>query len=61
MGGEETLYQLLSIDPEAKVILSSGYSESEITRRFIGSGLTDFLQKPYDSHKLLMTLQKHLS
>jgi PAS domain S-box-containing protein len=61
MGGEETLYQLLSIDPEAKVILSSGYSESEITRRFIGSGLTGFLQKPYDSHKLLMTLQKHLS
>ncbi|MDQ7003245.1 MAG: response regulator, partial [Ghiorsea sp.] len=47
MGGEETFYQLLNINPDVKVILSSGYCESEIQARFEGKGLYGFIQKPY--------------
>jgi len=29
------------------VIVSSGYDESEATRRFAGKGVSGFLKKPY--------------
>jgi two-component system cell cycle sensor histidine kinase/response regulator CckA len=52
LGGEETLRQIQAIRPEAKVILSSGYNEAEVIRRFTGKGLAGFLQKPYTSAAL---------
>ena len=47
LGGEETFHELRSIDPNVEVILSSGYSEHEVTRRFLGKGISGFVQKPY--------------
>jgi len=53
LGGEDTLRQIQAIRPEAKVILSSGYNEVEVIRRFTGKGLAGFLQKPYTSAALM--------
>jgi two-component system cell cycle sensor histidine kinase/response regulator CckA len=47
MDGEETLRELRLLDPEACVVLSSGYTEQDITVRFAGTGLAGFVQKPY--------------
>jgi len=47
MSGEETLRQLKNIRPEVRVVLSSGYNETEAVRHFSGMGLNGFLQKPY--------------
>ncbi|MDQ6984464.1 MAG: response regulator, partial [Ghiorsea sp.] len=47
MGGEDTFSELCRIDPDVKVILSSGYTEQDATNRFTGKGLAGFLQKPY--------------
>jgi DNA-binding NtrC family response regulator len=47
MGGEDTFTELCRIDPNVKVILSSGYNEQDATSRFSGKGLAGFLQKPY--------------
>jgi len=47
MDGEETFSQLRRINPHVKVVLSSGYSESDIKDRFMGKGLYGFIQKPY--------------
>ena len=52
MNGEETFSALREIDPNIRVILSSGYSEAEATRRFVGNKLADFIQKPYDFQQL---------
>jgi two-component system cell cycle sensor histidine kinase/response regulator CckA len=52
MDGEEALWHLREIRPNLKVILSSGYSEIDATRRFSGKGLAGFLQKPYTARKL---------
>jgi PAS domain S-box-containing protein len=52
MGGEETLAELKRIDPDVRVILSTGYSESETTKRFAGRGLAGFLQKPFTAAQL---------
>ncbi|MBV7332173.1 response regulator [Chloroflexi bacterium TSY] len=60
MSGEETFYELRKIDPSLKIILSSGYNEQEVTKNFRREKQTGFLQKPYDSHILLSTIQNAL-
>ncbi len=52
MDGEETYEQLRGIDPTVKVIITSGYSEKEVARRFEGKGVKGVLQKPFDMDAL---------
>ncbi|MFA4947675.1 MAG: PAS domain S-box protein [Candidatus Krumholzibacteriia bacterium] len=47
MDGIETLAALRGISGDVKVMLSSGYSEHEISKRFAGKGLSGFIEKPY--------------
>ena len=47
LNGEEAFHELRRIDPQVQVILSSGFSEQEVTRKFLGKGLAGFVQKPY--------------
>jgi two-component system, cell cycle sensor histidine kinase and response regulator CckA len=47
MDGEQCFRELRQIKPEVKVIMSSGYSEQEVTPKFVGKGLAGFIQKPY--------------
>jgi len=43
-----------------KVIISSGYSEQDATRRFLGKGLAGFIQKPYQLAYLTAKLREVL-
>jgi CheY-like chemotaxis protein len=47
MDGLETMQALRAVDPKARIVLSSGYSEQSVRRRIGGDGPTRFLQKPY--------------
>jgi PAS domain S-box-containing protein len=47
MNGEEALPELRKIRPEVKVLVSSGYSESETMALFKGQRVSGFIQKPY--------------
>lgn len=47
MNGEEAFSAMRLIQPDANVILCSGYNREDATQRFAGKGLTDFVQKPY--------------
>jgi len=47
LDGEETFHRIRSINPDARVVLTSGYDEHEVAHRFHGIGLAGFLQKPY--------------
>ena len=58
MSGEDTFSALCRIDPDVKVILSSGYNEQDATSRFSGKGLAGFLQKPYTPEQLAAQLAK---
>lgn len=60
MDGEETFRELRRIDPKIRVIMSSGYTESEITPRFAGKRLSGFLQKPYTLDTLIQCLRDAL-
>ena len=53
MGGVEVFREILRLKPTAKVILSSGYDESEAESRFEGRMPSAFLQKPYTAEALI--------
>ena len=58
MDGEETYRELRRIRPDVRVILASGYSEQEITRRFAGQALAGFVAKPYQVAALSAKLRE---
>ena len=60
LDGEACFRELRQIDPDIKVILSSGYDEQEIMTRFAGQGLAGFIQKPYTSEELLRKIREAL-
>jgi two-component system cell cycle sensor histidine kinase/response regulator CckA len=47
MNGEETFHELKRISPDVPVIVTSGYAEEEVAKRFAGAGLAGFLPKPF--------------
>ncbi len=60
MDGERTLRELKAIQPQTKVILTSGYNEAETVRRFPSGGLAGFIQKPYTSTRLAEKIRRTL-
>ncbi len=56
MDGYDTFIELKKINPDVKVILSSGYDIEEATERFEGQGLSGFIHKPY----MLDALEKEI-
>ncbi len=57
MDGEETYEELRRIDDGVPVILSSGFSQRESTKRFGEKDLAGFVQKPYRLGSLQKVLQ----
>jgi two-component system, cell cycle sensor histidine kinase and response regulator CckA len=60
MNGQETFAEIRRINPDAKVVLCSGYNEQDATERFNGKGLSGFIQKPFTMDVLKNTLWKIL-
>ncbi len=57
MGGRETVASLLEIDPEAKAIVSSGYSNDPIMADYKAHGFKGVVAKPYSVEELSKTLR----
>ena len=58
MDGQETFRRLRAVNPEVRVVLSSGYNEQDATNRFAGKGLAGFIQKPYTLEELAAVVQQ---
>lgn len=56
MGGEETFLRLISLDPELKAVVSSGYADSSLLSEYQTSGFRACLTKPYRMEALRNTL-----
>ncbi|MDP2139022.1 MAG: CHASE domain-containing protein [Candidatus Didemnitutus sp.] len=61
LSGEETLRQIREIDGRLKVILMSGYSENDATKRCLKQGAVAFVQKPFEVEHLLSLIATHLA
>jgi PAS domain S-box-containing protein len=57
LGGVEALKLIREVDPEARVILSSGYDERDTIAQLDRSQGVEFLQKPYRARTLLAKLR----
>jgi PAS domain S-box-containing protein len=60
MGGLEAFVEMRKIRPDARIILSSGYSAVDIAARFEGKEIGGFLQKPYEPEALIQKLRELL-
>ncbi len=62
MGGGETYNRLKAMNPDIRVILSSGYSLDGKAAEILNRGCNGFIQKPFNmkqlSHKLMAALDK---
>jgi DNA-binding NtrC family response regulator len=53
MSGKECLGELLKIDPQAKILIASGFSVGTETREILRQGAKGFVNKPFDMRQLL--------
>ena len=60
MGGKECLGKLQQIDPNLKILVTSGYYINGIAKEIIDSGAKGFICKPYDSKRLLTAVREIL-
>lgn len=60
MGGKECLAKLIEIDPEVKVIISSGYSAEAARSELALGGAKGFVGKPYNLNEMLQTVREVL-
>lgn len=61
LDGQEAFDEIRRIQPDARIILSSGYKEQDVLERFVGRGLAGFIQKPYRPEKLLTKIRQALA
>ena len=57
MGGQEAAKRILSIDPHARMIVSSGYSDDPLIVDYDQFGFSATLSKPYNTDDLLRVIQ----
>ena len=58
IGGHETLKSLLALNPEAKVIIASGYSVGDQVKKALELGATGFVGKPYRLSRLFEMIRE---
>ena len=60
MSGDRVFNEIRRIQPEARIILVSGYSEEQAAEGFAGGALAGFLQKPFLPTELIALVGQHL-
>lgn len=60
MGGQKCLKELLKIDPGAKVIIASGYSDNDYLNEALSSGALGFATKPFKKAEFLKIVREVL-
>lgn len=61
MGGEQTVKELLEIDPDVKAVVSSGYSDAATMANYLKQGFKAVLKKPYNINDLRCALDSLLA
>lgn len=61
MGGQEAAQQLLQLDPDAKIVVASGYSNDPVMANYLEYGFCAAVVKPFDLEELKMGIDSALS
>ena len=57
MGGQETMKEILALDPDARAIVSSGYADDPVMANYSEYGFRGISTKPYSLNQLLEVLR----
>lgn len=58
VSGRECFQELRQINRDACIIVTSGFNERDVTREFIGKGLSGFIPKPFDLARMERRIRK---
>jgi signal transduction histidine kinase/CheY-like chemotaxis protein len=61
MGGQKCMEELLLIDPQARILMASGFAPDGPTRKAIEAGARGFVSKPFDISQILQKVWKVLN
>lgn len=61
LGGAETFERLKAMDPDVRVLLSSGYSLDRRASQLLEKGCRGFIQKPFDIQQLSLRIREALA
>ena len=56
MSGDEVFRRMRVLCPDLPIIVSSGYSESQVMQYFLGANVSAFIQKPYTATALIQKI-----
>ena len=60
MGGKETVKKIFEINPQAKVMVSSGYADDPVIARYKDYGFCGVIKKPFSLKKLIKIIDQAL-
>jgi DNA-binding NtrC family response regulator len=60
MSGSETFDHIKKINPDIKVLLSSGYGKNGIATEILDRGCNGFIQKPFNLNQISRKIRKIL-
>jgi len=60
MDGKETFHRIRELNPDIKILISSGVSMDEETKQMLSDGCHDFLQKPFSMDKFSKVVRRIL-
>ncbi len=58
--GDQTMQELVRINPKVKVIVSSGFKKDNRVTQILNNGAIAFIQKPYTIEELSETIRINL-
>jgi CheY-like chemotaxis protein len=61
MGGMKCIHDLLDIDPDARILVMSGYSSKDYKHNALDAGAKSFLTKPYTIDEILLAVKEALN
>lgn len=61
MGGEETFHKFKQIDPDVRILASSGHIEEATREQLVARGAAEFVQKPYTLKQLAEAVARMLA
>jgi DNA-binding NtrC family response regulator len=60
MGGKRCLEEILKLNPQAKVIITTGYGGSDLVEEALRAGAIDVLNKPFRAHEMAKMIRRVL-
>lgn len=57
LGGIQALATIRAIAPQVRVVMLSGVTDEDVARRALAFGAFDYIAKPFDTARLLQTIE----